>query len=69
MDNNGDILAVFFEKRADLILIPDIDIFVAIVGDRLQQKFAVPSHTRRVAEEWFPHVVVDPDDIETVRRE
>ena len=41
MDNNGNILAVFFEKRADLILILDIDIFVATVFNKSSRFQAV----------------------------
>lgn len=51
MDHNGDILSGFLEKRADLILISDIDIFVAFckialsagIGLRPKSSFRGPS--------------------------
>jgi hypothetical protein len=69
MDHNGDILAVFLEKRADLFLISDIDIVVTIVGHCFQQEAPVPRRARCIAKEQFTPVVVDPNDLGTTRCE
>ena len=69
VDDQLDVGAVLGKQGLDPLAIPDVDLAMRVVRDLRFQVAAAPLRRRVVAEELLPHVVVDADDLETLRTE
>src|SRR5215831_17597933 len=66
MDDDGHVFAVLLEKIQNRLLIADVDVAVPVARERRFEALSAPDRARFLAKELAAHVIVDPDDLDSL---